>query len=440
MNNGLYIREWGRLRLGDENQQISVDEVVLSHSAWHFLADFASSKLKQDAYLTFQSPKVLQVQNYVGVITTPDGTQIEILPKTSDEFSDEVGIKQSRKLLLKMLRSVDGVFPIQSTEAFLNLEKMPLPEVLIHFFLELLTKVVRKGIRRDYQRIESEEKFLKGRLLVAQQLRQSPAKQHLFHIEYDVFSEDRAENRLIHSALVSVSKWTQNAFNQKRSRELRFAFDYVPESANYANDFSQWRTSRDMIYYQPLLPWLRLILNQQSPFATKDKHAGISFLFPMEMLFEKYVFKKLSKQLPKPLTLKEQVSTESLAFQERKRVFSLKPDLAIFDGKVCRAVLDTKWKRINQNQTYESGNIDRKAGISQSDMYQLFAYGMKYLNGQGRMMLIYPKWGAQQRGFIEPLKSFKLADELYLDVVPFCLESELLVEQSFNWNDWLNSY
>ena len=435
VSNTFYIREWGKLVLGTENHQSSVDELILNEQTWSFLAEFASSQDKEHRYLAFDRKEVLQVRNFVGIISTPDGTQIEILPKTSNNDLDDAGLSEIRALLLNMLRTVDGVFPIQTTHADLTLEKMPLPEILISIFLQQLAGVVRKGIRKDYQRIEAEEKFLKGQLQVAKQLRQPPGQQHLFQIEYDVFSENRPENRLIHSALISVSKWTQSTANQKLSRELRFAFDEVPESRDYSTDFNQWRTSRDMIYYQPLLAWLKLILNQQSPFAIKDKHAGISFLFPMEMVFEKYVYQKLAQTLSKPFVLKEQVSSLSLAKQNDKPVFQLKPDLAIYNQqtKTYCAILDTKWKRINQNQTYDSGYEDRKSGISQSDIYQMFAYGHKYLKGNGRLMLIYPKYN----GFTSQLDTFQLSENLYLDVVPFCLETEKLDLPHLKLDEWL---
>lgn len=438
----VYIREWGRLILGEETKQLDeerVDKLLLNPSSWKFLAEFASSNQKEHAYLKFINQTTLQVQNYVGVISTPDGTQIEILPKTSESELPDNQLPEIRRTLLKMLRSVDGVVPIETTDAMLNLEKMPLPEMLIQTFLNKLSSVVRKGIRKDYQRIEAEEKFLKGRLRVAQQLRQPAGKQHLFQIQYDVFSEDRAENRLIHSALVAISKWAKTSFNQKLARELRFAFDVVPESSNYKADFQQWRTSRDMIYYQPLLPWLRLILNQLSPFAVKDKHQGISFLFPMEMVFEKYVFKQLPETLKWPFKLEGQKSSKYLATQADKDVFNLRPDLAIYEGKECRAILDTKWKRINQNQTYANGDEDRKSGISQSDMYQLFAYGQKYLNGKGRMMLIYPKWGSDDFGFTSMLSPFQLDTDLYLDVVPYCLDTDQLCLNDKTLEDWTKS-
>ncbi len=62
-------------------------------------------------------------------------------------------------------------------------------------------------------------------------------------------------------------------------------------------------------------------------------------------------------------------------------------------------------------------------GLSQSDFYQLFAYGHKYLNGTGGLFLVYPK----TKAFAEVLPPFQFADGLTLWVVPFDLELDLLV-------------
>jgi 5-methylcytosine-specific restriction enzyme subunit McrC len=82
--------------------------------------------------------------------------------------------------------------------------------------------------------------------------------------------------------------------------------------------------------------------------------------------------------------------------------------------------MDTKWKLIDQGAVYDSGSSDPKVGIAQSDMYQLFAYGHKYLGGAGRLFLIYPKWS----GFDTPFLPFRLGERLFLDVVPFDLASD----------------
>lgn len=419
----LSIREFAYIIQNEQGNEINqLDVCSVNSEAWKYLEDKAYSNDKENRFIksaSYKGKKAYQVVNFVGVITTPDGTHIEILPKTNEDGQD---LKKTRELLVKMLYEVDDLTYLTTTDASLVLFDKPLPEILINRFLHKLADVVRKGIRKDYQRIEAEERFLKGRLLVSQQLNQPIGKQHLFRIAYDVFSEDRAENRLIHAALVQVAKWSKSDENQKLARELRFAFNDIPQSSDYKTDFSLWRDSRDMISYRALLPWVNLILNQQSPFAIKGNNAGISFLFPMESLFERYVAKILQKtasQNHAEYVVKTQISSKYLS--EAPKAFLLKPDLAIYKNSKVMGILDTKWKLINQNATYQNDKDDPKSSISQSDIYQMFAYGHKYLGGAGKLMLIYPKWTM----FEDEKKQFDLGNGLTLDVFPFDLTNPI---------------
>ena len=432
----LSIREFGYIiqkeakegSNGDESATgSSIDTIAVDKKAWDYLESYAYSSYKDNRFIrpsNYKDKKALQVVNFVGVITIPDDIHLEILPKTCEGSQKNSDV---RKLLVRMLMEVDELPFIKSTDAVVEVFNKPLPDVLITLFLKQLADVVRKGIRKDYKRIEAEERFLKGRLLVSHQINQPISRRHLFRIAFDVFSENRAENRLIHSALIQVAKWSKSEANQKTARELRFAFNEIPKSTDYKTDFSLWRNSRDMISYKPLLYWVKLILNQQSPFSIKGDSKGISFLFPMETLFEKYVAKILEKKALKDYSsykVEKQVKNKYLAKipANGSWVFQLKPDLAIFERNssietpIC--ILDTKWKLIDQDAKYDNGNEDNKVGISQSDMYQMFAYGHKYLNGQGKLLLIYPKW----TNFTNE-KNFVLNDGLALNVFPFDLNN-----------------
>ncbi|BAS67138.1 McrC family protein [Bathymodiolus septemdierum thioautotrophic gill symbiont] len=414
----LYIREFGKIVRGEENEQKSVDEITLNRSAWDFLAKYAESDKEDDRFIRFVKSTTLKVKNFVGVITTPDGTQIEILPKI-EEVANDKSVEQSRSILEKMLKVVNDLPFIQTTEADLKLKNRPLPEVLIGWFLKSVDKIIKQGIRRDYLRMRGHEKFLKGQLQTHKQLNEPPHKQHLFHIEYDILSPNRCENRLIHSALLQILKWSKDFDHQKTAKHFLMLFDEVPASENIKNDFNQWASGRDMNYYQSVLPWLKLILNQQSPFALKDKNAGISFLLPMEVLFERYVAKKLAERLPKGYKLTEQKPQKPLAYFENNGVFMMKPDIVIskISNKNPVCILDTKWKLIDENQTYKNGSVDNKRGISQSDMYQLFAYGKKYK--VAKVVLIYPQWTQFENEF-----AFQIDENLDLCVKPFALDDD----------------
>jgi 5-methylcytosine-specific restriction enzyme subunit McrC len=81
-------------------------------------------------------------------------------------------------------------------------------------------------------------------------------------------------------------------------------------------------------------------------------------------------------------------------------------------------VMDTKWKLI------DASDRRNKYGVSQSDMYQLYAYGHKYLkdSDQKELMLIYPTTSA----FNKPLPDFIYENGFRLQVVPFDLTTNLI--------------
>ena len=97
-------------------------------------------------------------------------------------------------------------------------------------------------------------------------------------------------------------------------------------------------------------------------------------------------------------------------------MFQLRPDFLIeCDGTTW--VVDAKWKLL------DAADTTNNYGLSQSDFYQLFAYGKRYLSGKGQLVLVYP--GTET--FSAPLERFDLEDGLWLDVVPLDLESGRLV-------------
>ena len=96
----------------------------------------------------------------------------------------------------------------------------------------------------------------------------------------------------------------------------------------------------------------------------------------------------------------------------------LKPDLLIDSGKQ-RWILDTKWKRVDARKPQK--NYD----LSQSDFYQLFAYGHKYRRGDEvpKLVLIFPYWS----GLKEALPVFDYGDSMNLWVLPFDLDANHLI-------------
>jgi len=422
--NNVCIREFDVLFPDSAGITESLGNRVISKSAWEWLLKEAAGteQYKPLVRPIKRSGKTgLQVLNYVGVITTPCGWQIEIVPKidkysvkSDGQVEQEREAEQSRTKLIQMLTTVGIIKFRHFNHASLKVFNKPLPEVLIQQFLNDVRQLIKRGIRNDYVAVREEASYLKGRLNIAAQIRQPIDRRHLFQIEYDEFLPDRAENRLIHSALIKVTKISKNSINRRLASELLFVFNDIPLSLNYSVDFSHWLgNDRSIVHYQAVKPWCELILNGQSPFSLAGPQKGLSFLFPMNVLFEKYVAVVLSKQLESGFILKEQAASEYLITEHiGKKMFKLKPDLLISSAKEPKehyAILDCKWKLIKPNKR------DKNYGISSGDMYQLYAYGQKYLGGKGDMFLIYPETDE----FKEPLSIFKFDAGLILWAIPF---------------------
>ena len=365
---------------------------------------------------------MIQVTNYVGVIREPNGYQIEVLPKIGSEMSDG-GAKKSRKLLLKMLRYCewgDFKLPKMGNAHIQAVHNQPLWEIFIGEFLRSVKHVVKRGLRSDYVLKQGNLFALRGKLLMAQHLRHNLCRADRFFTEYDEFSTDRPANRLLHAALKRVLSLSSSLDNQRLARELRFVFADVPLSTDLVGDFRQVRVrfDRGMSYYTDALAWARLILEDDSPLTGVGQHDVPSLLFPMEKVFESFVAKKLKQQLKQSCILKSQASYRYLVRHQEKDQFLLKPDLLIRNASQDNhCVLDTKWKLL------DISDDDKK--LSQSDFYQLYAYGQNYLDGKGVVALIYPKTDK----FNEPLPvfQFKKPEELRLWALPFCLECEQLL-------------
>jgi 5-methylcytosine-specific restriction enzyme subunit McrC len=354
----------------------------------------------------------LKARNYVGTIETPSGTRIEILPKS---FTTDEDAGRSRQLVLKMLRRVLNLSTHAWESGSLALMDAPLHEHLIELFLSGVEQLVKKGIRNNYVLSEDNHPFLRGRLRVEKQLHRRPGSKPEFAIEYHDFVPDRPENRLIHSAVVAVSKWTRNPNNQRRARTLRFVFADIPESMDYRRDLQRWSMDRSLINYRGLKPWCELILGVKSPLYMSGGFLGLSFLFPMEQLYERYVAIILRQRLSTGCRLITQPSRHSLVSHMDENWFRLSPDMILerSDGS-CVSLLDTKWKLLDERL----GNSKDKYGLSQSDFYQMASYGEHYLNGIGDIFLIYPR----STFFNQHLPPFHLSSNLRLWAVPFDLE------------------
>ncbi|CQJ56165.1 5-methylcytosine-specific restriction enzyme subunit McrC [Yersinia intermedia] len=141
--------------------------------------------------------KLLQVQNYAGMLSTPHGFQLEILPKVGKNLT----AVNARETLLTMLSHLPGFRHIQTQQATLQAQHMPLLEIFISQFLQSVSQLLKQGLRADYVSEQGNLPFMKGKLMLSAQLRHNAVNRHKFCVDYDDYMSDCAANRLLHSAL-----------------------------------------------------------------------------------------------------------------------------------------------------------------------------------------------------------------------------------------------
>lgn len=391
----------------------SLDCAQVSESAFDYLCRLNERFSRGGArLLQVEGRRRLKLDNFVGVIQTPCGTLLEIVPKHHAEGGS---LAEARTLLRKLLLTLLDLPTRDVGVASLQLFDAPLSEWVMGRFLQELDTLVSRGLRFEYQRLDEDLPFLRGQLNLNQQLRQPPGREHRFHVRHEVYLPDRPENRLLKLALDRVRQSTQDANHWRLAQELSFRLAEIPASRQEEQDFRAWGQDRLLAHYRPVKPWCELILNQHMPLAVAGEYQGMSLLFPMEKLFERFVARWLRGSLAVGVEMRTPARSQSLCEHQQKPIFQLEPDILIADGSQ-RWILDIKWKLLDATKRAD------KYGLSQADFYQLFAYGQRYLGGTGRMALIYPR----TETFQSPLDAFDFGDGLSLEVLPFDLDQERL--------------
>ncbi len=378
-NNSIQIVEYGFLHCNDLYQEETSKSVYVKEKFFNELKQFVlENKSEGSEFLKISHKKnygeILHAQQFVGVLQAKDGTTLEILPKITD-ISENV--EYNKNLFLKMLIHLKNSTFKNLNFAHLKSQKnFPLLEIFITLFCDEISNLIKKGIKSAYNTRKENSFFLKGQLLFKQQITKNFIHKEKFFIEYDEFSLDIPENQLLKSAINLLIKQSKSQKNISKLQEYLFVFEGITESKNIDVDFKKIKSARGMKHYIKPLQLAEMFLQHKYICPVVGSTLAFSLLFDMNKVFENYVAHCLKKS-GKYQKVKTQVSQEYLvAFPNNK--FTLQPDILLINFDNSKIIADTKWKKISEIKN-----------ISQSDMYQMFAYVKKYK--VGKIQLIYPK-------------------------------------------------
>lgn len=364
-------------------------------------------------YSIKQSKEQIQVKNYVGLIHLKDGTQLEILPKIADSENPE----EAKIIFLKMLRCVRNLpFNKLNFSKIQAIKNQPIFETFISAFIDEIEALISLGLSRHFVNQIANQTYLKGKVLVNENIRRNSSKSEQIFIEFDEFLGDISQNRIIKKTLNFLYFQSKYSKNQLKIKQLLNHLEDVKESEDLNRDFLISETeSRIFRHYQTALNWAKIFLKNQTFSTFSGQSIQYALLFPMERLFEAYISYGFKKYLVDYEVFMQNSEKFLIENHQQKPKFNLRPDI-IVQKQDFRIIIDTKWKLIDATKSKEN------YGIEQSDLYQMYAYGKKH-HAQN-LYLIYPA----NEQFKENLQVFDYESDLRLWVVAFDLRNELETE------------
>jgi 5-methylcytosine-specific restriction enzyme subunit McrC len=313
----------------------------------------------------------LKAGQVCGVITHR-GRSLEILPKI-----DGTGT-ESRLSLVRMLSVAYDLRVSEGELAHLQTQRKTLLELLIGLFARRLTHAMKGGLQRQYVHHQEDLPFLRGSLDVGRQLSRRPVAPTLLMCRFDELSENTPINRLLRATALRLLHVCRSSNTR---RELQVILDSFSRVAHTNSPLSERiHLDRSSAAFSVLIPMARLLLRGDWQNTTSGRSAGTALLFPMNILFEQYITKRAQQTLGRGIVRKQHSKHHAL----KNHLFQLRPDL-VFKYGDRPVILDTKWKQLDRTDP-------KKLRVSQSDIYQMLAYGHSYTTAQQKpqLVLLYP--------------------------------------------------
>jgi 5-methylcytosine-specific restriction enzyme subunit McrC len=388
-----FTREWGRIVIGADGFSRPQADALLAAARRHPIGGVEGTRILCDHH------RHLTARQAVGVIAAR-GCSLEILPKVDPEGPDEDSATV-RGRLVRMLDVALGLdLSVGETTAMAH-RADSLLDLFIALFADRLLAEVRRGLPRRYLEQQADLGALRGRLDVARQFTAHAVRPDRLACRFDALDGDTALMRVMKACVLSVARYARAAETQRKLAELRLLLADVAEVAPNRLPWRDVRIDRTSRRWTTLLELARLLLGRrwQQTHGAPAEPEGISLLFPMNDLFERYVAVQLRRALaPRGLEVVAQGGFRNCLGKWRAgeectaSVFRTKPDILVREAGRIVAVIDTKWKGLADDP------FDSKGGVEQSDVYQLMAYARVYRCD--RLMLLYPSAHGASGGIV----------------------------------------
>lgn len=357
MNNKKFIQvfEYQKLRYDDSG-------IFRKH---HFDAMVKFNELHQNKYFTIIH-KGIRFVSYVGVIQI-GGLTIEILPKADNNENADKNLWQN--VLLNMLKVCKHIQVESISETQLKKRYQSILDVYFELYLNEVERLVKKGLIKKYQKNQSNQNSLKGKLLFAQNIQQNLVHKEHFYCEHQVYDKNHLLHQILLKGLLVLKTFVNNTLKDKLNR-LLYEFQDIENINIQKKHFDKIIIDRKNYDYQKAIEIAKIIILNYSPSLNYGNDNLLTLLFDMNALWEEYIFRILQKHKTDEIEVSFQNSDK---FWENKRI---RPDI-VLKTEYETFVIDTKWKIIEANNP------------SDNDLKQMFVYNLHWK--AEKTLLLYPK-------------------------------------------------
>jgi 5-methylcytosine-specific restriction enzyme subunit McrC len=372
----LTVHEWSRVDVGEGGFSRQQADALLASARAHRLGGVDGTDILCDHH------RFLRARQAVGVIASR-GCSLEILPKVDNgtELDDAATV---RARLVHMLDVAHGLNLSSGEATTMARRAQSLLDVYIALFTDRLLEEVRRGLPRQYRTDEDDLRALRGKLDIIRQFTIHAVRPDKLACRFDALDVDTPLMRVMKACVLLLSRHAKASVTQRKLAELRFLMTDVRDVSPATLPWKEVQIDRSSQRWRTLLELARLLIEAswQRTYTDAAAPQGITLLFQMNDLFERYIAAQLRRALFDtglsveaqyggayclgPWVAGEVVIGDSLL---------TRPDILVKQGNRIVAVLDTKWKPVSN-------------GAIPSDIYQMMAYARLY--DCHRLILLYP--------------------------------------------------
>ena len=306
---------------------------------------------------------------YIGLDWLSEKKQLSLLVKPKIDDLDYLKMFMECFKHQEVSKILPKIYKIYFNKNAITIKSNPfeLTPLLIIHFLNRVKEIVKKGLKKDYIRVEENlQSKIKGKVLFNQSLKKNNFKGRFDrnYCNYQEYSINCFENQIIKKTLrfiqVYLNKYYKNKSELNKILNYCFSAFIKVDDIENVHKIKQFKINPLYKEYAEILKLAKLILKQfsysVSSINTNFENKLPPFYIDMSLLFELYVYTKLIDEYGKTIKYQKQGNYGNVDF--------VKIDQNL--------IIDTKYKTYYKNNFND--NSDWKRHSIAKDIRQLSGY------------------------------------------------------------------